>query len=66
MEGNAGQALGMEVLVTFQLVFTIFSVEDQRTREEGEPGNLAIGCSLSAGIFTAVSMCLYLQQHCHH
>ncbi|XP_053096900.1 aquaporin-4 isoform X2 [Pangasianodon hypophthalmus] len=53
MEGNAGQALGMEVLVTFQLVFTIFSVEDQRKREDYEPGNLAIGCSLSAGIFTA-------------
>ncbi|KAM9445759.1 aquaporin-4 isoform 2-T2 [Clarias gariepinus] len=53
MEGNAGQALGMEVLITFQLVFTIFSVEDQRKREECEPGNLAIGCSISAGIFTA-------------
>ncbi|XP_047662791.1 aquaporin-4 isoform X2 [Tachysurus fulvidraco] len=53
MEGNAGQALGMEILVTFQLVFTIFSVEDQRKSEECEPGNLAIGCSLSAGIFTA-------------
>lgn len=49
--------MGMEVLVTFQLVLTIFSVEDQRKREEYEPGNLAIGCSLSAGIFTAVSMC---------
>ncbi|XP_058266103.1 aquaporin-4 isoform X2 [Hemibagrus wyckioides] len=53
MEGNAGQALGMEILVTFQLVFTIFSVEDQRKSEDCEPGNLAIGCSLSAGIFTA-------------
>lgn len=65
MEGNAGQALGMEVLVTFQLVFTIFSVEAQRKREECEPGNLAIGCSLSAGIFTAVSMSSYLHQ-CQH
>ncbi|XP_063063730.1 aquaporin-4 [Engraulis encrasicolus] len=53
MEVNAGQALGMEILATFQLVFTIFSVEDQRRREGAEPGNLAIGFSLSAGIFTA-------------
>ncbi|XP_076133111.1 aquaporin-4 [Alosa pseudoharengus] len=53
MEANAGQALGMEMLATFQLVFTIFSVEDQRRREGAEPGNLAIGFSLSAGIFTA-------------
>nr|QKE23196.1 aquaporin 14 [Erpetoichthys calabaricus] len=53
-ESNAGQALGMEVLATFQLVFTIFSVEDHRRREVGEPGNLAIGFSLSAGILTAV------------
>ncbi|KAK1150974.1 aquaporin-4-like [Acipenser oxyrinchus oxyrinchus] len=52
-EGNAGQALGMEVLVTFQLVFTIFSVEDHRRREVGEPGNLAIGLSVSAGVLTA-------------
>nr|QKE23183.1 aquaporin 14 [Tenualosa ilisha] len=53
VEVNAGQALGMEILATFQLVFTIFSVEDQRRREGAEPGNLAIGFSLSAGIFTA-------------
>ncbi|MBN3291929.1 AQP4 protein, partial [Polypterus senegalus] len=53
-ESNAGQALGMEVLATFQLVFTIFSVEDHKRREVGEPGNLAIGFSLSAGILTAV------------
>ncbi|XP_061077041.1 aquaporin-4 [Conger conger] len=52
-EGNAGQALGMEALATFQLVFTIFSVEEQRRREGSEPGNLAIGFSLSAGILTA-------------
>ncbi|XP_036447744.1 aquaporin-4 [Colossoma macropomum] len=53
MEVNAGQALGTEMLATFQLVFTIFSVEDQRRREGSEPGNLAIGCSVSVGIFTA-------------
>uniref|UniRef100_A0AAY4D0P6 Aquaporin 14 n=1 Tax=Denticeps clupeoides TaxID=299321 RepID=A0AAY4D0P6_9TELE len=52
MEVNAGQALGMEILATFQLVFTIFSVEDQRRRDGAEPGNLAIGFSVSAGIFT--------------
>ncbi|XP_072552774.1 aquaporin-4 [Salminus brasiliensis] len=53
IEVNAGQALGTEMLATFQLVFTIFSVEEQRRREGSEPGNMAIGCSLSAGIFTA-------------
>uniref|UniRef100_A0ACB8ELF6 Uncharacterized protein n=1 Tax=Sphaerodactylus townsendi TaxID=933632 RepID=A0ACB8ELF6_9SAUR len=29
-EGNAGQALGMEALSTFQLALTIFAVEDHR------------------------------------
>ncbi|KAM6977609.1 aquaporin-4 [Aplochiton taeniatus] len=52
-EANAAQALGMEVLSTFQLVFTVFSVEDQRRRESTEPTNLAIGFSLSAGILTS-------------
>ncbi|KAJ8366896.1 hypothetical protein AAFF_G00338330 [Aldrovandia affinis] len=52
-EGNAGQALGMEALATFQLVFTIFSVEEQRRREGAEPGNLAIGFSLGAGVLFA-------------
>ena len=54
MELNAAQALGMEVLSTFQLVFTVFSVEDQRRRENMEPGNLAIGFSVSAGVLMAV------------
>ncbi|XP_046895278.1 aquaporin-4 [Hypomesus transpacificus] len=53
MELNAAQALGMEVLSTFQLVFTVFSVEDQRRRENMEPGNLAIGFSVSAGVLMA-------------
>ncbi|XP_014001001.1 aquaporin-4 isoform X1 [Salmo salar] len=50
LEVNAAQALGMELLSTFQLVFTVFSVEDHRRRENTEPGNLAIGFSLSAGV----------------
>ncbi|XP_037539916.1 aquaporin AQPAe.a [Nematolebias whitei] len=49
-ELNAGQALGVEVLCTFQMVFTIFSVEDQRRRESPEPGNLAIGLAHTAGV----------------
>uniref|UniRef100_W5K362 Aquaporin 14 n=1 Tax=Astyanax mexicanus TaxID=7994 RepID=W5K362_ASTMX len=53
MEVNAGQALGAEMLATFQLAFTVFSVEDQRRREGSEPGNIAIGFSVSAGIFIA-------------
>uniref|UniRef100_A0A3Q3W602 Aquaporin 14 n=1 Tax=Mola mola TaxID=94237 RepID=A0A3Q3W602_MOLML len=47
---NAAQALGIEVLCTFQMVFTVFSVEDQRRRESPEPGNLAIGVAHSAGV----------------
>ncbi|XP_062247445.1 aquaporin-4 isoform X1 [Platichthys flesus] len=50
LEMNAGQALGIEVLCTFQMVFTIFSVEDQRRRESPEPGNLAIGLAHTAGV----------------
>ncbi|XP_031172645.1 aquaporin-4 [Sander lucioperca] len=50
IELNAAQALGMEVLCTFQMVFTVFSVEDQRRRESPEPGNLAIGLAHTAGV----------------
>nr|QKE23135.1 aquaporin 14 [Zeus faber] len=50
MEVNAAQALGMEVLCTFQMVFTVFSVEDQRRRECPEPGNIAIGFAHTAGV----------------
>ncbi|XP_062283947.1 aquaporin-4 [Scomber scombrus] len=50
IELNAAQALGIEVLCTFQLVFTVFSVEEQRRRENPEPGNLAIGFAHSAGV----------------
>ncbi|XP_053869187.1 aquaporin-4-like isoform X2 [Malaclemys terrapin pileata] len=53
-EGNAGQALAMETFSTFQLVFTIFAVEDQRRRGAGEPGGLAIGFSVTAGALAAV------------
>nr|QKE23198.1 aquaporin 14 [Chiloscyllium plagiosum] len=49
-DGNAGQALAMEIFATFQLVFTIFAVDDHRRREVGEPGSLAIALSLTAGI----------------
>nr|QKE23134.1 aquaporin 14 [Stylephorus chordatus] len=47
---NAAQALSMEVLCTFQMVFTIFSVEEQRRNESTEPGNLGIGLSHTAGV----------------
>ncbi|KAM4562957.1 aquaporin-4 [Odontesthes bonariensis] len=50
IELNAAQALGIEVLCTFQMVFTVFSVEDQRRRESPEPGNLAIGFAHTAGV----------------
>lgn len=54
MQLNAAQALGVEVLCTFQMVFTVFSVEDQRRRENPEPGNLAIGFAHSAGVLLGV------------
>nr|QKE23077.1 aquaporin 14 [Scophthalmus maximus] len=54
MELNAAQALGVELLCTFQMVFTIFSVEDQRRRESPEPGNLAIGLAHTAGVMIGV------------
>lgn len=54
MQLNAGQALGVEVLCTFQMVFTVFSVEEQRRRENPEPGNLAIGLAHSAGVLLGV------------
>ncbi|XP_034028710.1 aquaporin-4 [Thalassophryne amazonica] len=50
IELNAAQALGIEVLCTFQLVFTIFSVEEQRRRDSAEPGNLAIGLAHTTGV----------------
>ncbi|XP_061699361.1 aquaporin AQPAe.a [Syngnathoides biaculeatus] len=50
LEVNAAQALGVEVLCTFQLVFTVFSVEAQRRKESPEPGNLAIGLAHTAGV----------------
>ncbi|XP_063806811.1 aquaporin-2-like [Pseudophryne corroboree] len=52
-EGNAGQAMGMEVFSTFQLAFTVFAVEDRRRRDMTEPGSLAIGFSLTAGALAA-------------
>ncbi|KAG8147677.1 hypothetical protein E2320_022827, partial [Naja naja] len=53
-EGNAGQALGMELFSTFQLALTIFAVEDHRRHELGEPaGVLAIGFSVIAGALAA-------------
>lgn len=52
---NAAQALGVEVLCTFQMVFTVFSVEEQRKRENPEPGNLAVGFAHSAGVLLGVS-----------
>ncbi|KAM6475108.1 aquaporin-4-like [Liasis olivaceus] len=53
-EGNAGQALGMEVFSTFQLALTIFAVEDHRRHELGEPaGILAVGFSVIAGALAA-------------
>ncbi|OCT95706.1 hypothetical protein XELAEV_18013394mg [Xenopus laevis] len=53
-EGNAGQALAMEIFATFQLAFTIFAVDDRRRRDITEPGSLAIGFSVTAGALTAV------------
>lgn len=58
MELNAGQALGIEVLCTFQMVFTVFTVCDQKRKEYIEPGNLAIGFAHSTGVLLGVRMAL--------
>nr|QKE23096.1 aquaporin 14 [Scartelaos histophorus] len=50
LELNAAQALCVEMLCTFQMVFTVFSAEDQRRRDSPEPGNLAVGFSHTAGV----------------
>ncbi|XP_033826021.1 aquaporin-4 [Periophthalmus magnuspinnatus] len=50
LELNAAQALGVEILCTFQMVFTVFSAEDQRRRDSPEPGNLAVGFAHTAGV----------------
>nr|QKE23009.1 aquaporin 14 [Antennarius striatus] len=55
LELNAGQALAVEVLCTFQMVFTVFSVEEQRRRESTEPGNLTIGLAHTAGVLIGVA-----------
>ncbi|XP_063300824.1 aquaporin-4-like [Pelobates fuscus] len=52
-EGNAAQALGMEIMSTFQLAFTIFAVDDRKRRDTTESGSLAIGFSLTAGATAA-------------
>lgn len=77
IELNAGHALGIEVLCTFQLVFTVFSVLEQRRRDSTEPGNLAIGMAHTAGVLIGVSLerrysgpvdfpCTHLQTHAGH
>ncbi|KAG7264924.1 hypothetical protein CRUP_012103 [Coryphaenoides rupestris] len=53
-DGNAAQAVGMEVLCTFSMVFTIFAVEEQRRRDCTEPGNLGIGLAHTASVMMAV------------
>ncbi|KAM9320772.1 aquaporin-4-like [Gastrophryne carolinensis] len=50
---NAGHAMVMEVLSTFQLAFTIFAVDDRRRRDMAEPGSIAIGFSVIAGALAA-------------
>ncbi|XP_039769335.1 aquaporin-2-like [Ornithorhynchus anatinus] len=52
-EAQAGQALGMEIFSTFQLALTIFATADQRRRETGQLGSLAVGFSVTAGALAA-------------
>ena len=52
---NAAQAVGVEVLCTFSMVFAIFSVEEQRRRESTEPSHLGIGLAHTAAVFIGVS-----------
>ncbi|TNN73097.1 Lens fiber major intrinsic protein [Liparis tanakae] len=50
MEVNAAQAVGIEVLCTFQMAFTVFSMEDHRRRESSEPGHMVIGLAHTTGV----------------
>ncbi|XP_038607998.1 aquaporin-2-like [Tachyglossus aculeatus] len=52
-EAQAGQALGMEIFSTFQLALTTFATADQRRRETGQLGSLAVGFSVTAGALAA-------------
>lgn len=54
LEVNAAQAVGIEALCTFQMVFTVFSSEEMRRRESPEPGHLAIGLAHTAGVLIGV------------
>nr|QKE23127.1 aquaporin 14 [Macrourus berglax] len=52
-DGNAAQAVGMEVLCTFSMVFTIHAVQEQRQRDCTEPGHLGIGLAHTASVMMA-------------
>lgn len=52
---SVGQGLLVELLVTFQLVFTVFATCDPKRSDLGGSAGLAIGFAVAVGHFFAVS-----------
>lgn len=50
-----GHGLLVELLITFQLVFTIFATCDPKRTDRGGSASLAIGLAVAIGHFFAVS-----------
>lgn len=53
---NSGQALGIEIIATLQLVLCVLATTDRRRRDLGGSAPLAIGLSVALGHLLAVSV----------
>lgn len=60
---SAGHGLLVELLITFELVFTVFATCDPRRTDLGGSAGLAIGFAVAVGHLFAVSVSLPLHLH---